>query len=313
MSLQPQWDRSMRTGVRSRRIGNEAVRRRARSSSGRMRSGLVGGVADAEHPLVAAHRADAAPHLVGQRLEAPGRGRRPPGRCRAASLGPLRRAARRGTRRSPRRTAAAAGGRSPRTGCSPAAGASAEARPAGGSGGSRRGRTGPGRARRGCRSARGSARGRRTRRAGAPPAAPRRASSSERSRTAGSAAVMIVVSLAGPLDGSSCGHRLRGQLALRQQLDQARQDLLAVVAVQRQGELGDQQAVLDADVVPPPAHLQGQVPLARGEFGQGRREGHRGPRRVPLWDRPPRLGPATSLARRSITAGVRTCMPKKQR
>ena len=31
---------------------------------------LIGGVADAEHPLVAAHRAHAAAHLVGQGLEA---------------------------------------------------------------------------------------------------------------------------------------------------------------------------------------------------------------------------------------------------
>ena len=31
--------------------------------------GLVGGVAHAEHPLVAADRADTAAHLVGQRLE----------------------------------------------------------------------------------------------------------------------------------------------------------------------------------------------------------------------------------------------------
>ena len=31
---------------------------------------MVGRMADAEHPLVAAHRAHAAPHLVGQRLKA---------------------------------------------------------------------------------------------------------------------------------------------------------------------------------------------------------------------------------------------------
>ena len=30
---------------------------------------LIGGMADAEHPLVAAHRAHAAAHLIGERLE----------------------------------------------------------------------------------------------------------------------------------------------------------------------------------------------------------------------------------------------------
>ena len=70
MSLHALCERSMRTGVASRRIGKGA------SSDGRRQQlrpdaqRLIGRMTDAEHPLVAAHRAHAAAHLVGQGLEA---------------------------------------------------------------------------------------------------------------------------------------------------------------------------------------------------------------------------------------------------
>ena len=53
------------------RAGWERVdsRRRAVSSSGRMRRGASSGMGGAEHPLIAAHRAHTAPHLVGQSLK----------------------------------------------------------------------------------------------------------------------------------------------------------------------------------------------------------------------------------------------------
>ena len=55
----------------------------------------------------------------------------------------------------------------------------------------------------------------------------------------------------------------------REQFHQAAQHLVAVLAVQRQGQLGREQAVLDADVVAMRLQLAGQVPLAFGELGQG--------------------------------------------
>ena len=70
MSLQALCERSMRTGVASRRIGKGASSAGARQQLRPDAQRLVGRVADAEHPLVAAHRAHAAPHLVGQGLEA---------------------------------------------------------------------------------------------------------------------------------------------------------------------------------------------------------------------------------------------------
>ena len=70
MSLQPLCDRSIRTGVRSHRIGKQAaLPGRAAAARWRIRSGWSLGMPDAEHPLVAAHRADAAAHLVGQGLK----------------------------------------------------------------------------------------------------------------------------------------------------------------------------------------------------------------------------------------------------
>ena len=70
MSLQPLCVRSMRTGVASRRIGKQGLGCLARQQFGADAQRIVGGMAGAEHPLVAAHRAHAAAHLVGQRLEA---------------------------------------------------------------------------------------------------------------------------------------------------------------------------------------------------------------------------------------------------
>ena len=69
MSLQPQCVRSMRTGVHSRRIGIAAVAGALAEQFRAEAQRVVGGMAHAEHPLVAAHRAHAAADLVGQRLE----------------------------------------------------------------------------------------------------------------------------------------------------------------------------------------------------------------------------------------------------
>ena len=68
MSLQPLWVRSMRTGVASRRMGNRPPLLLEKLGAQAQR--VVGGVAGAEHPLVAAHGAHGAAHLVGERLEA---------------------------------------------------------------------------------------------------------------------------------------------------------------------------------------------------------------------------------------------------
>jgi len=54
------------------RLAQDRERRIGRWASQQFRSNaqrLIGGVTDAEHPLIAAHRAHAAPHLIGQRLE----------------------------------------------------------------------------------------------------------------------------------------------------------------------------------------------------------------------------------------------------
>jgi hypothetical protein len=59
----------MRTGVDSLRTGNDVPAEVRRRSSGTHLQWLVESVADAKHPLVAAHRAHAAPHLIGQGLK----------------------------------------------------------------------------------------------------------------------------------------------------------------------------------------------------------------------------------------------------
>ncbi len=66
MSLQPLWVRSMRTGVVSRRMGKTGA---SGEQFGPHTQGVVGGMSGAEHPLVAAHAAHAAAHLVGESLE----------------------------------------------------------------------------------------------------------------------------------------------------------------------------------------------------------------------------------------------------
>ena len=62
--------RSMRTGVASRRMGKSDRRLRASAARGGCATDESAGMAGAEHPLIAAHRAHAAAHLVGERLEA---------------------------------------------------------------------------------------------------------------------------------------------------------------------------------------------------------------------------------------------------
>ena len=69
MSLQALCDRSMRTGVRSRSIGNGPSGCGSAQQFGTQPQRMVGGMAETEHPLVAAHLADAAAHLVGERLK----------------------------------------------------------------------------------------------------------------------------------------------------------------------------------------------------------------------------------------------------
>ena len=60
----------MRTGVGSRRIGKSGSAALRSQQLGADAQRIIGGMADAEHPLVAAHGAHAAAHLVGQGLEA---------------------------------------------------------------------------------------------------------------------------------------------------------------------------------------------------------------------------------------------------
>ena len=183
MSLQPLCVRSMRTGVDSRSIGKQAAARRP-EQLGAEAQRIIGRMAGAEHPLVAAHGAHAAAHLVGQRLEAE---RAVGGGQRAGDRGarPMRRPARRGRCRWPPRSGASAGWysrqresarrRVPRD-------RAAEC----GSDGWRRERTARARAGRGCRSRGGSDRAPGTRRAESASGSPAQTESSERSRISGS-------------------------------------------------------------------------------------------------------------------------------
>ena len=66
MSLQPLCVRSMRTGVVSRRMGKTGAPVQKFAPQVQR---VIGGMPGAEHPLVAAHAAHAAAHLVCQRLE----------------------------------------------------------------------------------------------------------------------------------------------------------------------------------------------------------------------------------------------------
>ena len=72
MSLQPLCERSIRTAVRSTRTGKGCSGEARRFSAGRNIQRMVGRMAHAKHPLVAADRADAAADLVGQGLKAQG-------------------------------------------------------------------------------------------------------------------------------------------------------------------------------------------------------------------------------------------------
>ena len=60
-----------------------------------------------------------------------------------------------------------------------------------------------------------------------------------------------------------------------EQLDEPDEDLFAVAPAQGQGELREERAVLDADVVPRAGQLERQVTLAGGQPGQRRRQSHR--------------------------------------
>ena len=68
MSLQALWLRSIRTGVVFGQDRERAVFRSVQQLGAEPQR-LIRRMADAEHPLVAAHRSHAAPNLVGQRLK----------------------------------------------------------------------------------------------------------------------------------------------------------------------------------------------------------------------------------------------------
>ena len=87
----------------------------------------------------------------------------------------------------------------------------------------------------------------------------------------------------------------RRRFAHGEQLDQLGQHFVAIAAAQRQRQLRGEQAVAHADIVAAVGALEREILLASGEFGQSAAE---------------RL---TRGARKSITVGVSTCMPKKQR
>ena len=191
MSLQPLWVRSMRTGVVSRRMGKTGA---AVEKFGAEAQRVVGGMSGAEHPLVAAHAAHAAAHLVGQRLEgerAVAGGQRAGDGGAGSALGlrgqedidGLFEAALEqvgvsgeGNRRRRRRRRGAAE-------C--------------GSGGWRRGRRARARVRRGCRWCGGSGRAPGTRRAVLRATASRHTASSERSRSSPLAVITSVSRLTG--------------------------------------------------------------------------------------------------------------------
>ena len=210
MSLQPLCVRSMRTGVASRRIGNSGSPA-ARQQFGADAQRIIGGMADAEHPLVAAHRAHAAAHLVGQGLEAQRRDSRRPARWRWRRSAPSR-----GLRGQEdvdglfeaalqQVGVAGEGNRRARV--------RAEAAAECGSGGWRTGRTARARARRGCRWSGGSGRAPGIPRAVRRAVAPRHSASSDRSRISGSLAVMTPT--------SRLTARLRARhLPVRQQFEQ---------------------------------------------------------------------------------------------
>ena len=243
MSLQPQCVRSMRTGVRSRRIGIGAVGRSRRSSSGRMRSGWSAGMAHAEHPLVAAHRADAAAHLVGQRLEAPAADRPRPARWRWPSLGPVGPLRPRGSDRWLPRSGAAAGARSPSNGIEAAAPGRRRAR------GQVKAVDGVEEEQRADALVEVVARPAEARRARRTRPAVRRADAPRRRRRATGRGPRV---RRGD-DADELAHDVRPAIGpvsrCGQQFDELREHLVAVLPVERQRELRGQQAVLHADVV----------------------------------------------------------------
>src|ERR1051325_907501 len=57
-----------------------------------------------------------------------------------------------------------------------------------------------------------------------------------------------------------------------QQLDQTAEDFVAILAVEREGELRGQQTVTRADVVAATLHFVGEVALPRGDFRERRAE-----------------------------------------
>ena len=288
MSDQPLCERSSRTGVRSTRIGKSAVVRLALAGAGdgsaagarrRRRRGTSSGCPGSSGPTAAPGR--------------PGSGRRSarrpaPARWQIAPLGPSR--AHRVEERGDRLLEPAlhqvheAGERDqPRA-------ADRRRRP-----GSRSGRARAGTARRG--PARTGSRARRrncssSSQASSFSARLARATSSrtERSRIAGSGSVIVSIrswpslqtwsdDQCVPVEGDSRSARSRRRASACDVLldpddrfEQEGEDLLAVDAGQGQGDLGLDDAELDAQVVPGAAGLERQVPLAPGQRVQGRRE-----------------------------------------
>jgi hypothetical protein len=56
----------------------------------------------------------------------------------------------------------------------------------------------------------------------------------------------------------------------RQQFNYSTENLVAVISVERQRELRDQQAVLHSDVVTAATEFEGKIAFAGGESGKGR-------------------------------------------
>ena len=250
------------------RIGDRGARQQFRAHAQR----LVGRMADAEHPLVAAHRAHAAPHLVGQGLEGQpviGLGQR----AGEALAGPvLRLLAQEDVdgflEAAQEQVAVALVGHQP---------ARLHARLCGQveSDGWRRGTARPAHARTGYRCARRSASSSRHSASNSFSEAERQGSSSERLRTAGSADVMISVSFRSQGRASALDvlqpyfvlHFSQGQ-----QLHELREHLVTVLAGQGQGQLRREQTVFDAHVIAPALYFQCQAALALGQLGQRRGE-----------------------------------------
>ena len=95
-----------------------------------------------------------------------------------------------------------------------------------------------------------------------------------------------------------------GALLRREQFHEAAQHFVAILAGERERELRGEQAVFHAEVVAASVEFAGEVALLRGELREGGAEIH---------GRLVALRGGEHSPRMRCTAGVSTCMPKKQR